>query len=139
MAPKTRKPKKGSKKKSIKRKAVRKKRPAKNKTQVKKKSKLAKAKKGAKKPVRKGPKLPSESIGRVTHYFPQVKAAAVMIERKSLKVGDTLYFKGHTTNFKQTVNSIQINHKSVTSASPGDEVGVQVKSRTREHDLVFKL
>ena len=135
----TRKPKKESKKKPVKRKAVRKKGPAKKKTQVKKKSKPAKAKKGAKKPVRKGPRLPAEPIGRVTHYFPQVKAAAVMIERENLRVGDTLYFKGHTTNFKQTVHSIQINHESVTLASPGDEVGVQVKSRTREHDLVFKL
>ena len=140
MAKKTRKPKKRSKKKSVKRKTVRKKRPAKKKAQVKKKSKTAKPKKGAKKPpVKKGPKLPAEPLGRVTHYFPQVKAAAVMIERERLRVGDTLYFKGHTTHFKQTVNSLQINHESVAAAAPGDEVGIQVKSRTREHDLVFKL
>ena len=139
MAQKARRPKKGSKKKSVKRKVLRK-RPVKKKNQAKKKTKSAKRKKTAKKPsVKKGPKLPAEPVGRVTHYFPKVKAAAVMIERENLRVGDTLYFKGHTTHFKQTVDSLQMNHQSVAKAAPGDEVGIQVKSRTREHDFVFKL
>lgn len=87
----------------------------------------------------RGPKLPTEPIGRVTHYFPKVKAAAIMIERDGIRVGDSLYFKGHTTRFKQAVASLQINHQTVSQASPGDEVGMAVKSRTRQHDLVFKL
>jgi len=89
--------------------------------------------------VAKGPKLPAEPIGRVTHYFPKVKATAIMIERDEIRVGDSLYFKGHTTRFKQAVASLQINHQAVSQASPGDEVGMAVKSRTRQHDLVFKL
>ena len=86
-----------------------------------------------------GPKLPTDPVGRVTHYFPKARATAVMIERDEIKVGDTLYFKGHTTRFKQTIESLQINHEPVSQASPGDEVGIRVKSRTREHDLVFRL
>jgi hypothetical protein len=109
------------------------------------------AKKGKKKPARRGvkarakgvqkrrPEIPSEPIARVTHYFPHVKAAAVMVDRDGIRVGDTLYFKGHTTRFKQTVESLQINHQPVTQASPGEEAGIRVKSRVREHDLVFKL
>ena len=108
------------------------------------KRKTAKKKTGSKgvskkKAVRKLPKLPAEPIGRVTHYFPKVRATAVQIERDGFQEGDTLYFKGHTTNFKQKVESLQINHQRVSQASSGDEVGIQTKSRTREHDLVFKL
>ena len=140
MAKKTRKAKKAkSKKKPVKKKAAVKKRPLKKKTTAGKKSKAVKKKKTSKKSSVKHAKLPTEPMGRVTHYFPQARATAVMIEREGLKAGDTLYFKGHTTNFKQVINSLQINHQPVTKASPGDEVGIRVKSRTREHDLVFKL
>lgn len=120
-------------KKNLKKKSIRKKPVSK-----KKKPTARKDKKAA--PSRpKGPKLPAEPIGRVTHYFPQVKATAVMIERDGIRTGDVLYFKGHTTGFKQKVESIQIERQPVSQASQGDEVGIQVRSRTREHDLVFKL
>ena len=134
-----------AKKKKQKKKAVRKKKAAQKgkvrKRQVvkKKKSSVRKSKKKLAKGTSKGPKLPAEPIGHVTHYFPHVKAAAVMIERDTLKTGDTLYFKGHTTRFKQKLESLQIEHQAVPEAGPGDEVGIQVRSRTREHDLVFKL
>lgn len=132
------------KKKKVKKKAVRKKRLTKKravrkKPLAKKKKSTAKSKKKGGKLKPKGPKLPAEPIGRVTHYFPHVKAAAVMIERDSVKTGDTLYFKGHTTNFKQKLESLQIEHRAVPEAGPGNEVGIRVRSRTREHDLVFKL
>ena len=122
------------KKRTAKKKAVRKKR-------VVKKTRPKKLKKGKTRAGKaaKAPKLPAEPIGRVTHYFPKARATAVMIERERVKVGDVLFYKGHTTHFKQRVGSLQINHQPVTVASPGDEVGIQVRSRTREHDLVFRL
>lgn len=97
-----------------------------------------KGKKSGKRVV-KEPELPSKPIGKVTHYFPKAHATAVILEREGLRVGDTLYFKGHTTRFKQQVESIQIDRRPVSEASSGEEVGIQVRSRTREHDLVFKL
>lgn len=129
MAKRTRKVKKVKKagaRKPTKRKAVKKKVARKKKTKKVSKQKLA-------------PKLPAEPIGRVTHYFPHVKATAILVERDEIKLGDTLFFKGHTTQFKQRVDSLQIDHQPVNQASPGQEIGIQVKSRTREHDLVFKL
>ncbi len=129
MPKKSRKPK--SKKRVVRKKAVRKKKPAK--------------KAGKKKTVRKKtavcktPELPAEPIGRVTHYFAKARATALMIERDGIRVGDVLCFKGHTTNFKQTVKSLQIDRRPVPQAEPGEEVGIRVRSRTREHDLVFKL
>lgn len=130
--------KKKPKKKVARKKKIAKKRPFRKKSVAKKKKPTVKSKKKTAK-VPKGPKLPAEPIGRVTHYFPHVKAAAVMIERDNIKPGDTLYFKGHTTHFKQKLESLQIERQAVPQAGPGDEVGIQVRFRTREHDLVFKL
>lgn len=78
-------------------------------------------------------------IGKVTHYFPHVQAAVVKIEKGGIRKGDSLYFKGHTTDFKQAVTSIQIDRAAVESAGVGEEVGIEVQDRVREDDRVYKL
>ena len=78
-------------------------------------------------------------LGRVTHYFPQVKAGAVLIEKGAVSKGDTLHIKGHTTDFKQKVKSIQIDRAPVQKATKGKEVGILVKSRVRINDEVFVI
>lgn len=78
-------------------------------------------------------------IGKVTHYFPHVKAGAIRIENGTLALGDAIHIKGHTTDFKQSVKSLQINRVPITQASAGDEVGVLVKSRVRINDNVYKM
>lgn len=132
MAKKARK----TKTRRTKKRVERKKRTAKKRTARTRKKGVAKKKVKARP---KGPKLPAEPIGRVTHYFPKARATAVMIERDGIRAGDVLYYKGHTTRFKQKVESLQINRQPVSQASPGEEVGIRVRARTREHDLVFKL
>ncbi len=82
---------------------------------------------------------PGTYLGKVTHFFPQVNAAAVTIESGTLEPGHELFFKGATTNFKMKINSLQINRVPVTSASKGMEVGILVKKRVRQGDEVFKL
>lgn len=89
--------------------------------------------------AKKAPTINGTLIGHVTHYFPHVDAAVVKIENGGLAVGDTLYFKGHTTDFKQSVNSMQMDRAPIQKAGPGDEIGVEVKSRVREHDEVYKM
>jgi len=74
----------------------------------------------------------------VTHYFPHVNAAVLKIKSGDIRIGDELFFKGHTTDFKQKVISMQIDHKPVLIAKKGDDFGVEVKSRVRAGDLVFK-
>ena len=74
----------------------------------------------------------------VTHYFPHVNAAVLKIKNGEIRIGDELLFKGHTTDFKQKVISMQIDHQPVLIAKKGDDFGVQVKSRVRAGDLVFK-
>ena len=78
-------------------------------------------------------------VAEVTHYFPHVNVAVLKIKTGTIRVGDKLHFKGHTTNFTQKVASMQIDHKPVLIAKKGDDFGVQVKSRVRAGDLVTKI
>ena len=79
-----------------------------------------------------------KQIGRITHFFGHLNVAAVELEGE-LKVGDTLHFKGHTSDWTQAVASMQIEHDSVDKAGPGDVIGMKVEGHAREHDLVFKI
>ena len=76
-------------------------------------------------------------IGKVTHYFPQVKAAVVELSR-SLKRGDTIVVKGHTTNLQQVIKSMQVNNSDIAEAGRGKTVGIKVKTRVRHGDIVYK-
>jgi len=80
-----------------------------------------------------------EKIGAVTHYFPKVKAAAVKIMKNSLRIGDHVYVKGHTTDFKQGVTSLQLDRVPIEEGKKGKEIGMLVKSRVRIGDSVYKL
>ena len=116
----------GSRKKKPKKKAVKKrsvKKTAKKKAVKKKKGKASSKKKAPKRTV----------IGKVTHYFPHVNAAVVKLVRP-LSVGDTVEVLGHTTKFTQRVDSMQIDHVPIQKAKKGDEIGLEVKARVREHD-----
>ncbi len=85
------------------------------------------------------PELGLEKVGEVTHYFPKVKAAAVLVLKDGLKPGDSVYIKGHTTNFKQTLTSMQLEHIPIQEAKKAQEIGVLVKSRVRIGDIVYKI
>lgn len=99
------------------------------------------------KPVAKKAKLSAkktlestlEKIGKVTHYFPQVKAAAVLILKDGLKVGDEIYIKGHTTDFKEKVKSIQLDRVPIEVGRKDQEIGLLVKSRVRIGDSVYRI
>ena len=76
-------------------------------------------------------------IGTITHYFPKVNAAVIKL-KASLAVGDTIKIKGHTTDLLQKITSMQIDRVPITSAKKGDEVGLLVETRVRQHDVVTK-
>ena len=105
------------------------------------KKKTVKIKKSIKRPLKKKvskrKKIQPGAIGIVTHYFPKVKAAVVKL-KDSLTVGDAVKIKGHTTDFTQSINSMQIDHQVVNSAKKGEEIGLLVNSRVRQHDVVYK-
>jgi putative protease len=78
-------------------------------------------------------------IGTVTHYFSRIGVAGIQITQDSLRVGDTVRIKGHTSDFTQKIESMQIDNKSVEEATVGHSVGFKVAQHAREHDKVFKL
>lgn len=82
--------------------------------------------------------LEEELVGEVFTYFSKVGVAGVKLE-STLKVGDKIRIKGHTTNFEQVVESMQIEHNSVEEAGKGESVGIKVIDRVRPHDKVFKI
>ena len=114
--------KKTIRKKRVVRKPTLKKRPLKKKTSAKKAPRVGKAK---------------DVIGIVTHYFPKVRAAVIKL-KAPLSAGQTIKVKGHTTEFTQTITSMQIDHVTVSAAKKGQEIGVLVDSRVRQHDVVCK-
>jgi len=80
-----------------------------------------------------------EEIGKVSHYFSKISVAVIDITAGSLKVGDTIHIKGHTSDFTQQVESLQQEHQSVPKAGKGDSVGLKVKNPVHDHDRVFKV
>jgi putative protease len=77
-------------------------------------------------------------IGKVTHYFDNISVAVLALS-KPLKVGDSVHFLGHSTDFTQEVTSIQIEHKPVKSAKAKDDVAIKVEQRVHPNDKVLKV
>ncbi len=80
-----------------------------------------------------------DRVGFVMHYWDHVNAAAVRIERGQLRVGDTIHVRGHTTDYYQRIDRLELEHAPVDSAGAGHEVGVHVSQRVREGDSVYKV
>jgi len=80
-----------------------------------------------------------EEIGKITHYFSKINVGVLELSQGVLKVGDTIHIKGHTTDFYQKVEYLQVEHAPVEVAKPGQPVGIKVESPVREHDLIFKV
>jgi len=85
------------------------------------------------------PPAPGERIGIVTHYYGNVSVAVVKLESASLRVGDTIHVRGHTSDFAQRVESLQIGHAPVSEVGPNDDFGMKVIAHVREHDIVYKV
>ena len=77
-------------------------------------------------------------VGKITHYFGKIGVAVVEITSGSIKVGDEIHIKGHSTDFKEKVTSMQIEHDKVQVAEPGQSIGLKVAEPVRAHDLVYK-
>jgi hypothetical protein len=82
---------------------------------------------------------PGERIGVVTHFYGAPSVAIVKLETGTLRVGDTIHIQGHTTDFSQRVESLQVEHAAVDEAGPNDDFGVKVTQQVREHDVVYKV
>lgn len=79
-----------------------------------------------------------QDVGRVVDYFAQIGVAGIDLTGP-LSVGDRVRILGHTTDFEQAVDSLQIEHSSVDSAKAGDQIGIKVIDRCRPGDHVYRL
>jgi len=79
-----------------------------------------------------------DPIGKVTHYFGRLGVAAVKLTGQ-LAVGDLIHVKGHTTDFSQAIDSLEVEHQRVSTAGLGDEVAFKVIDKARVGDQVFRV
>jgi selenocysteine-specific translation elongation factor len=82
--------------------------------------------------------MPEEAIGTVSDFFARPVVAGIDLTG-TLKVGDKIHIKGHTTDRELVIASMQINNVNVTQAKAGDSVGVKVSDRVRRGDIVYKV
>jgi putative protease len=78
-----------------------------------------------------------DAIGSVTHWYAHLSVAAIRLTAP-LAVGDRVHIKGHTTDLVETVGSMEVDHRRVERAGPGDDVALAVEGHVREHDLIFR-
>ncbi len=80
--------------------------------------------------------MPEELVGTVTDFFAHPVVAGIELTG-TLKVGDKIHIKGHTSDLELMVNSMQIDLVDVSQAKAGDSVGIKVSERVRRGDSVY--
>ncbi len=80
-----------------------------------------------------------QKVGDVFTYFAKAGVAGINVTDGFLEIGDKILIRGHTTNFEQTVESMQIEHKLIQRAEAGQSIGMKVKDRVRPQDVVYKV
>jgi len=82
--------------------------------------------------------MPEIVIGQVTDFFARPVVAGIELTA-TIRVGDNIHIKGHTTDLELTVDSMQINNVNVDQAKAGDNIGIKVNERVRRGDIVYKV
>lgn len=138
-------------KSKVKRRKAPAKRPVSRKKIVRRAARPAKKTKAPRKAVRKAAakraapaappavEAPGERIGVVTHFYAEPMVAVVKLEGARLRVGDTIHIRGHTSDFSQRVDSLQVEHAPVQEVGPEDDFGMKVVEHAREHDVVYRV
>jgi putative protease len=83
--------------------------------------------------------MPEEQVAVIVKFFAKPSVAALEVTSGTIKTGDLLRYKGHTTDFTEEVTSMEIDNQSIEEAKVGDIIGVKVKERVRENDKVYKV
>ena len=82
--------------------------------------------------------MAEQEIGVINEFFARINVAGVSLN-DTMRVGDTIHIKGHTTDLEQPIDSMQIEHEQVQEAKAGQAVGIRVKDRVRHGDKVYKV
>jgi len=82
--------------------------------------------------------MAEEVVGKVTDFFAHPVVAGIELTA-TLKLGDKIHIKGHTTDIEMIVDSMQIDNVDVNEAKSGDAVGVKVTERVRREDIIYRV
>jgi len=77
-------------------------------------------------------------LRKITHYYNKLGVATIEVEHGRLQKGDHIHIVGHSTDFEQTVESMELQHQQIIEAREGQDVGVEVEDYVRENDFVYK-
>ena len=83
--------------------------------------------------------MTEQKVGEVVKFFSKIGVAAIKVTEGTIRVGDRVKFKGHSTDFEDQIQSMQIDNQPVEKAEAGQMIGIKVKDRVREQDLVSKI
>ncbi len=83
--------------------------------------------------------MAEQKVGEVVKFFSKVGVAAIKITEGTVQVGDRIKIKGHSTDFEDQIQSMQIENNPVQKAEAGQMIGIKVKDRVREKDIVYKI
>lgn len=82
--------------------------------------------------------MQEKEIGRITHYYGHISVGIIELT-DALKIGDNIHIKGHTSDFTQGIDSMQIEHKDVSLANPGDVIGIKLTQKAHPNDRVYNI
>jgi putative protease len=83
--------------------------------------------------------MEEKKVGDVIKFFGKIGVAAIRLTEGGLKIGDQIHIVGHTTDLVQSLDSMQVENKEVQEAGSGADIGIRVKDKVREHDVVYKV
>ena len=83
--------------------------------------------------------MSEQKVGEVVKFFSKVGVAAIKVTEGTIRVGDRIKFKGHSTDFEDQIQSMQIENQPVEKAEVGQMIGVKVRDRVREKDVVYRI
>jgi len=82
--------------------------------------------------------MQEKEIGKITHYYGHISVGIIELS-DALKIGDTIHIKGHTSDFTQPVDSLQVEHQSVSEGRAKDAVGIKITQKAHPGDKVLKI
>jgi translation elongation factor EF-1alpha len=82
--------------------------------------------------------MPEKEVGQITHYYGHINVGIIQLS-DTLKAGETIHVKGHSEDFTQPADSMQIEHANVPEAKAGDSIGIKVAQKVHPGDKVFKV
>ena len=79
-------------------------------------------------------------IGIIKNYYRKNGVAEIKLFTRKLKLNDTIMIQGPTTGvIDQKVNSMEIEHKKISEAEKGMEIGIKLDKIVRKNDKVFLM